>query len=106
MLNEADAMRNVGTSSQPSRPPANPVWCGPQVHAYEDLAVAVLPQAEAADQLMAEPEPRNPAELVLATDCPALADARPRARPARTRRRRSAAAARPWSAGCSELGVM
>jgi hypothetical protein len=54
MHDTADAMRDVDTSGQSSRPPANPVWCGPQIHAYEDVAVAVLPEAEAADGLLGE----------------------------------------------------
>jgi hypothetical protein len=54
MHDKADAMRDVGTSRQSSRPPANPVWCGPQIHVYDDLAVAVLPQAEAADTLLGQ----------------------------------------------------
>jgi hypothetical protein len=54
MHDKADATRGVGATDQSSRPPANPVWCGPQLHAYDDVAVAVLPQAEVADTLLGQ----------------------------------------------------
>ena len=52
MHDKADAILDGSTSDQSSSPPANPVWCGPQIHAYDDVAVAVLPEAEAADALL------------------------------------------------------
>ena len=38
-----------GTGGQSSSRPANPVWCGPQVHAYQEAVVAVFPEAEQAE---------------------------------------------------------